>query len=239
VKEIQMTVREKYEEWHSSLEIDQDVNAPWHQLVKNFLQNENVVLEKNVLEIACGRGGFSCWFAQNFRTASLTAADFSQTAIRMGKIFAQKNDLKIDWEVCDIQNLAHATGSFDAVISCETIEHVPEPKKALTELARVLKPRGKLILTCPNYLGSIGLYRIYLNVLGREYHEAGQPINHFLLLPVLLRWIKEAGLKVKKVEGTGHYLPFPGRPPIRIHFLDHAQILLRWFALHTLIVAEK
>lgn len=233
-----MTVREKYEEWHSSLEIDQEVNAPWHQLVKTFIQNGNLVNERSVLEIACGRGGFSCWFAQNFSTSTLTAADFSQTAIHMGKIFAQKNDLKINWEVCDIQNLSHAAESFDAVISCETIEHVPEPKKALTELTRVLKRGGKLILTCPNYLGSIGLYRIYLKALGREYQEAGQPINHFLLLPVLLNWIKESGLKVIKVEGIGHYLPFPGRPPIRIDFLDHV-FLLRWFALHTLVVAEK
>jgi 2-polyprenyl-3-methyl-5-hydroxy-6-metoxy-1,4-benzoquinol methylase len=238
MKEMKMTVRAKYEDWHSSLEIDQEANAPWHQLVKEFIQNGNFVNQKNVLEIACGRGGFSCWFAQNFTGSNLTAADFSQTAISMGKIFAQENDLKIDWEVCDIQNLSHASESFDAVISCETIEHVPEPKKALAELARVLKRGGKLILTCPNYLGSTGLYRIYLKLLGREYLEAGQPINHFLLLPILLRWLKEAGLNVKKVEGAGHYLPFPGRPPIRIHFLDHLR-LLRWFGLHTLIVAEK
>lgn len=235
-----MTVREKYEEWHSSLEIDEEVNDPWHQLVQDVIRNGNFVNKKKVLEIACGRGGFSCWLAQqNIRPSSLTAADFSKTAIHMGKIFAQKNDLKINWEVCDIQNLSHAGESFDVVISCETVEHVPEPKKALAELARVLKPGGKLILTCPNYMGSIGLYRIYLKAIGREYQEAGQPINQFLLLPVLQRWIKQTGLKMQSVKGIGHYLPFPGRPPIRIYFLDHAQVLLRWFALHTLIVAEK
>jgi 2-polyprenyl-3-methyl-5-hydroxy-6-metoxy-1,4-benzoquinol methylase len=233
-----MTVREKYEEWHSSLEIDQEVNNPWHQLVRNFIQEGDFINGKNVLEIACGRGGFSCWLAQqNFRPSLLSAADFSKTAISMGKLFAQKNDLKIDWVLCDIQNLAHRSETFDVAISCETIEHVPEPKKAIAEIARVLKPGGKLILTCPNYLGSTGLYRIYLKIIGREYKEAGQPINHFLLLPVLLNWIKDSGLKVQRVKGIGHYLPFPGRPPIRFHFLDHA--LLKWFALHTMIIAEK
>jgi 2-polyprenyl-3-methyl-5-hydroxy-6-metoxy-1,4-benzoquinol methylase len=232
------SVREKYEEWHSFLEIDQEVNDPWHRLVKDVIQNGNYVDGKVVLEIACGRGGFSCWLAQQrFRPALIAAADFSKTAITMGKVFAQKNNLKIDWQVCDIQNLAHFQEIFDLVISCETIEHVPEPKRALVELGRVLKRGGKLILTCPNYLGSMGLYRMYLKALGREYQEAGQPINQFLLLPVLVKWLKQAGLKVKSVQGVGHYLPFPGRPPIRFEFLDHA--LLKWFALHTLIVAEK
>jgi ubiquinone biosynthesis O-methyltransferase len=232
------TVRQKYEDWHSSLEIDQEVNNPWHKLVKNFINDGNFLSGKKVLEIACGRGGFSCWLAQqNFRPSLLSAADFSKTAIGIGKLFAQKNNLKIDWQLCDIQNLAHRDESFDVVISCETIEHVPEPKKVVAELTRVLKPEGKLILTCPNYMGSTGLYRIYLKLLGREYQEAGQPINQFLLLPVLINWIKQAGLKVKNIQGIGHYLPFPGRPPIRFEFLDHG--LLKWFALHTMIVAEK
>ncbi len=235
-----MNVRAEYEEWHSSLAIDEDTNAPWHQLVKGFMKNENVTGEKNVLEIACGRGGFSCWLArQNFQPFSITAADFSRTAISMGKVFAQKNDLKIKWEVCDIQNLPHSDGTFDTVISLETIEHVPDPKQALAELARVLRRGGKLILTCPNYMNTMGLYRIYLKARGREYKEHGQPINNFFLLPTLLGWTKQAGLKVKRVQGIGHYLPFPGRPPIRLHFLDYANVLLKWFALHAFVVAEK
>jgi 2-polyprenyl-3-methyl-5-hydroxy-6-metoxy-1,4-benzoquinol methylase len=176
---------------------------------------------------------------QNFRPTLLTAADFSKTAISIGKMFAQKDNLKINWEVCDIQDLPHADETFDTVISCETIEHVPEPKQALTELARVIKPGGKLILTCPNYLGTTGLYRIYLKARGRAYQEEGQPINHFLLLPTMLGWIKQAGLKIQQVHGIGHYLPFPARPPIRLHLLDRAEGLLRWFALHTLILAAK
>jgi ubiquinone biosynthesis O-methyltransferase len=235
-----MNVREKYETWHTGLAIDEDADAPWHQLVKRCIKNGNLVSEKTVLEVACGRGGFSSWLMrQNFRPSLLTAADFSKTAISIGKTFAQKDNLKINWEVCDIQDLPHADETYDTVISCETIEHVPDPKHALTELARVIKPGGKLILTCPNYLGTTGLYRIYLKAIGRPYQEEGQPINQFLLLPTLMRWIKQADLKVKDIYGIGHYLPFPGRPPIRLYFLDRAEALLRWFALHVLILAEK
>ena len=43
-------------------------------------------------------------------------------------------------------------GSFDAVICTEMLEHVPEPINVVKEIARVLRPGGKLILTAP--LGS-------------------------------------------------------------------------------------
>ena len=87
------------------------------------------------------------------------------------------------WETGDIQAIAHPAASFDTVFSCETIEHVPDPRQAIRELARVLCPGGRLFLTCPNYLGLMGLYRGYLRLTGRRYREEGQPINQFLILP--------------------------------------------------------
>ena len=42
--------------------------------------------------------------------------------------------------------------TYDLVISSECIEHTADPKKALSELARVLKPGGTIIVTSPNRL---------------------------------------------------------------------------------------
>ena len=48
-------------------------------------------------------------------------------------------------------HLPFADGAFDTVVSTEVLEHVPEPLRALREMARVLRPEGTLVLTVPLY----------------------------------------------------------------------------------------
>jgi SAM-dependent methyltransferase len=47
--------------------------------------------------------------------------------------------------------LPYADNSFDAVVSMDVIEHVPQPLPWLREALRVLRPHGLLFLTTPNY----------------------------------------------------------------------------------------
>jgi len=236
-----MDSKQAYETWHDQHEMDFEADSPWHRLVKQYLKSTRDVADKRVLEIACGRGGFTCWLArQSPPPSEIVASDFASTAVKKGEAYAREQSIKgISWEVGDIQAIAHPDNSFDTVISCETIEHVPDSRQAVRELARVLKPGGRLFLTAPNYLGSLGLYRLYLRLRGRVFTEVGQPINHFLLLPVTRAWISRAGLRVETVDAVGHYLPFPGRPPIEMAFLNDPRMLMRWLGLHALIVAEK
>src|SRR5262249_36008587 len=227
--------KEAYESWHARLDIDYENDTPWHRLLRSHLNSERDLADKRVLEIGCGRGDFTCWLArQQFRPHEIVAADFAHTAVNKGRAFASQHKLSgVTWEVQDIQALGHPDASFDTVISCETIEHVPQPRQALKELARVLKPAGRLLLTTPNYFGVFGLYRMYLRLVGRPYTETGQPINNLMLLPLTMTWIKRLGLRVSTVDGIGHYLLWPGRSPRRLPGLDACKILTRWLALHS------
>ena len=49
----------------------------------------------------------------------------------------------------DVMELSYADESFDLVLTSETLEHVPNPNKALSELRRVLRPGGLHVFTIP------------------------------------------------------------------------------------------
>lgn len=51
--------------------------------------------------------------------------------------------------VCDIVSIPEPDGSFDAVLCTEVLEHLPDPVRALDEMARLLRPGGMMIITAP------------------------------------------------------------------------------------------
>lgn len=51
--------------------------------------------------------------------------------------------------VVDIGNLGFGSNSFSTIVCSEVLEHIPDDRKALAELRRVLQPGGELIITVP------------------------------------------------------------------------------------------
>lgn len=55
----------------------------------------------------------------------------------------------------DLQSLSFADESFDLVVSQDVFEHIADPRKAFSEVARVLKPGGSHIFTVPWFPGQL------------------------------------------------------------------------------------
>jgi ubiquinone/menaquinone biosynthesis C-methylase UbiE len=230
--------RADYDAWHNRVSGSDALDTPWHRLVQDVLSPVRDLNGRRVLEIACGRGEFADWCATHSRPAMFVAADFSMSAVRLARTRVASSPAGTAVRVlqADAQAIALPSSSVDTVICCETIEHVPDPRAAIRELTRVLRPGGRLFLTHPNYLSPIGAYRGYLRLTGRRFTEEGQPINHFLIAALVRRWVRSTGLRVVRAQSSGHYLPFPGRPPILL--VDRTRWLSA-FGLHALTVAEK
>lgn len=239
-----MSVATEYDKWHEKVfETDPehaDESSPWYQIVLEFLPP---VQGKRILEIACGRGGFSRLLGS--RDASVCGADFSASAVAIAKERLLGHPAladRVNYVQADAQNMSFDENSFDIVISCETIEHVPDPRAAVREMYRVAKPGGTLYLTTPNYLNFMGLYLIYATVRHPGL-KSSQPLDQRFLFPEIRQIVTRAGWKIVRTDGTVHQFPFlPGRDPVRISSLESSRAirrLLQFFALHYLVIATK
>jgi 2-polyprenyl-3-methyl-5-hydroxy-6-metoxy-1,4-benzoquinol methylase len=227
--------RELYNRWHENVANRESVDhadAPWHRLAKRYMGK---VEGKYVLEIGCGRGGFSQYLLD--QGADLVAADYSDSAVAITNRLLETRP-NFESQVADVQSLPFADATFDVVISLETLEHVPDPEKGLRELVRVTRKGGKLIITTPNYFGWMGLHRRWREATGRPWAEEGQPINHPLKLKDRVQSLKGLGCQIKVVKGRGHSLPIPGNKNINIDWLERVDAM-KWFAAHSLTVAVK
>jgi 2-polyprenyl-3-methyl-5-hydroxy-6-metoxy-1,4-benzoquinol methylase len=228
-------VKKEYDDWHQRLgELGEDnSDSPWHQMVK---QNIGDIKNLKVLEIGCGRGGFSKYLAD--QQAKLVAADFSDSAVALArKILTGSPNCEAVVE--DIQALSFADKTFDRVFSLETLEHVPDSDQGLAELVRVVKPGGQLFITTPNYFGLLGLYRAYREISGKGFSEVGQPINHPLKLKDRVKKLQNLNCRIDLVDGVGHYLYIPRTHGFRMKWLDQPKFLMKWLAAHSLTIATK
>jgi ubiquinone/menaquinone biosynthesis C-methylase UbiE len=100
-----------------------------------------VVRHRTVLELAAGTG----LIAKNIvnSAAHIEATDASPEMIAEAK--RDNRSAKLHFSVQDMFRLPYADGSFEVVIVANALHIVPEPKKALSEIRRVLKDDGVLI----------------------------------------------------------------------------------------------
>lgn len=226
---------EDYNTWHLSHSIDDDIETPWHNFVKETVDAENMN-GREILEIGCGRGGFSGYLMTRFPSIrNLYACDYSESALEIGKHKNRHQD-KIIWMKEDIQALSFANEMFDTVISCETIEHVPNPLKALEEIHRVLKPGGTFILTCPNYFNLFGIWCLYRKILGKPYTEGGQPFVNYILLPVIFRKLNALGFRISHFHSSEFVIP--ARVP-KTFYPKGTPAWLKFFGNRTFYKLEK
>lgn len=99
----------------------------------------------DVLDVACGSGIVSCEFAKH--VSHVTGVDMTQAMLDEAKKTQTKQNLKnVTWEIGDVENLPYQDNRFSIVISRFGFHHFLNPSKVLSEMKRVCKPDGIIIV---------------------------------------------------------------------------------------------
>ena len=110
--------------------------------------------EDVVLDVACGSGNATIPAAKT--GAKTTGLDITPELIEAGKKNAAEAGVEIDWIEGDAQDLPFDDDSFDVVLSVFGCMFAPDHRKAAAELARVLKPGGRLVVAAWRPEGNTG-----------------------------------------------------------------------------------
>lgn len=99
----------------------------------------------------------------------------------------------------NLEQLSYNDHSFDLVLTSDTLEHVPDIRKALAEIRRVLKPGGRHVFTVPVIWNRVTNTR---DNQEPSYHGAGEP--DYLVFSEfghdIVNIIEECGFRVKLFE---------------------------------------
>lgn len=101
---------------------------------------------KSVLDVGCAKGRFSKALTE--RGAKVIGIDPAERFIEIAK----ENVKNASFKVASATNIPFANNSFDGLLCLEVLEHIPDTEKAIAEMVRVLKSRGKIIIIDKNIL---------------------------------------------------------------------------------------
>lgn len=118
-----------------------------------------------ILEAACGSGVLSARLST--RGAQITLLDISENALKiacanLGEGCASGSVLK-----ADILKIPADDGSFDVVWNQGVIEHFDEPENVVSEMLRVLKKKGAIVIFVPAFLSPLHFVYMFLTAVGR------------------------------------------------------------------------
>ncbi len=107
----------------------------------------NVSEGSKVLDIAGGTGDLALAFAKKVgKTGQVVHTDINEAMLRVGRDRLVDAGVHLPTVVCDAEKLPYADNSFDVVTVAFGLRNMTHKDKALAEMCRVLKPRGKLLV---------------------------------------------------------------------------------------------
>jgi len=154
---------------------------------------------QKILDIGCGGGLLSepmCRLG-----AKVTAIDASERNIKVAKLHAKKNNLKINY-ICTSPEKMKIKNHFDVILNMEIVEHVEDVDFFLKSCSKLLKKNGVMFVATLNKT----LKSYVFAIVGAEYILRWLPIGtheweKFLKPEELISILKDYNLNLDKIDG--------------------------------------
>ena len=185
-----------WKEIYTRRDVYSGIHQQRHERVLEWVERLGLETGSQVLEIGCGAGFLSLALAE--RKFNVQAIDAVDAMVEQTRQHAKEAGMaeQISVNVGDVTCLAFQDGAFDLVLAIGVIPWIARPDTALQEMARVLKPGGRIILTADN--------RARLNIWL-------DPVRNPLLLPLkqlVKSMLHRSGLRRFSIEDVGaHFHP--------------------------------
>ncbi len=106
----------------------------------------NPGLDDCAIDLACGRGSVACALAG--RASWVVGFDFAPAMLEQALTLAESRSLQnVEWTQGDIYSTEFADAAFDVVTCRFAFHHLEDPTKAFAEMARLMAPRGRIVLS--------------------------------------------------------------------------------------------
>ena len=153
----------------------------------------------NILDIGCGGGLLS--EPMNRLGANITGIDASIKNIKIAKIHAKKNGLKINY-ICSSPEKLKNSKKFDVILNMEIVEHVEDISFFLKSCSKLLKKNGLMFVATINKT----LKSYVFAIVGAEYVLRWLPIGtheweKFVKPEDLKKILTKNNLSLKKFDG--------------------------------------
>jgi ubiquinone/menaquinone biosynthesis C-methylase UbiE len=167
----------------------------WYRSTRTLLQSilgPELHRGGRFLDVGAGTGATGAWLAEH---GDLITSDFMPLALELNR---ERHDAA-GFVAADVTGLPFATGSFDVVLCVTVLCHqsIPDPRTAVAELARVVRPGGVVCLWEP---GVRSLRRAHDRVTHSARRFARSDLRTLL---------NGAGLEVQRASGAYSFLVPP------------------------------
>ena len=123
---------------------------------EGIVARTNVSADDEVLDVACGTGNATLPAART--GARVTGLDLTPRLLEEGRAAAQAEGLEVEWIQGDAEQLPFEDASFDLVLSTFGCMFAPRHDVAAAEIARVLRPGGRIGICSWTPDGTIGQF---------------------------------------------------------------------------------